>query len=167
MLFFLRVLGAFISLIAVVGGIALGILLALVELIGEALRRRCSRGRWQSSPAETTTEGEGSVSILDVLRREVKEARVQLLTIKRIRICADAIAGTPAVVPIAPERLRLIALRETGAGVIADPVAQERWREIVIHPEDWQDVLMEAKSFERSVDLETGVERVFGIEVER
>lgn len=109
------------------------------------------------------------MTVLSVLHREIQEARAAARPLRHIRVSVDAIAGAPTTTPIAPERLRTLALRaipgERGsesAGVVADPEAQERWLEIVIHPEDWRDVLVTARE---ELDTLGPVRRVFGIEV--
>lgn len=84
------------------------------------------------------------MSVLDALGREFDAAQRDDLEVRRVRVSRDAIPGSAVVVPLTPERLRvLVPLRETLAGVVTDLEAFERWREIIIHPQDLERLLCE------------------------
>lgn len=96
---------------------------------------------------------------------ELLYAREQLLDVRRIRVTVDAIPGSPAVVPFTPERLRTMYLRAHPDGVVAELAATDRWRELVIHPEDWHDLVLD--SYTDYEGFEMNPERVFGVRVVR
>lgn len=87
-----------------------------------------------------------TMTMFDVLHREIVQAQERAVEVVQIRVSADAIPGSATTTMIAPERLRLLAAQQreflhSEGGLTADPEKQERWREIVMHPEDWRDVL--------------------------
>jgi len=83
-------------------------------------------------------------TVLDQIRCERRETYLTgYQEIVYIRVTRDAIPGSVTSTLIAPERLRLLAaslIRGKDDVLVADPDAQERWREIVIHPLDWADL---------------------------
>lgn len=98
---------------------------------------------------------------------ELLYAREQLLDVRRIRVTVDAIPGSPAVVPFTPERLRALYLRAHPDGVVADLVATDRWRELVMHPRDWHDLVLDSNDHFNELELNPNPERVFGVPVLR
>jgi hypothetical protein len=109
------------------------------------------------------------------LWRELNDAEARRLQIVQIRVSPAAIPGAPTTTMITPERIRAMRTyviqlpgRDT-PDAFPDPDAQERWREIVIHPVDWQALLMEHALHGHYQPGTAGVEpdRVFGIPVSR
>lgn len=74
------------------------------------------------------------MSVLHVLEGELREARARQLQVARVRITDAALEGSPVTVLISPERARIARLSARDL---------ERVREIVIHPADWNEVLLE------------------------
>lgn len=84
--------------------------------------------------------------------------------VTQVRVSTDAIEGTIAAVPVTPERARNLGkLRATPAGVISDP-PNERLLEILIHPEDWKQLLMRTDPH-GAIGLADGVETVLELPV--
>lgn len=84
---------------------------------------------------------------IEILEAEITHATLRDLRIVQIRVTDDAIAGAPVATMLTPERLRLLAptiraeLGADHATVAADTYALDRWRELVVHPDDWRAVL--------------------------
>jgi len=84
--------------------------------------------------------------IRDVVFGELRDARAALRDPKLIRVTPDAIAESPVVVPMTPERARrhaaVINVTQRGGaeGLVADPRA--RLYELLIHPSDWRELLV-------------------------
>jgi hypothetical protein len=113
-----------------------------------------------------------------VIYQEIADAEVTgYKRIVHIRVTTDALPGSPTSVPVTPERARtlgrLIALRDPRGGeatVAADPSDYERMLELLIHPQDWADVLRGADMFagELAPGMRPGEpDSVYGIPVSR
>lgn len=103
---------------------------------------------------------------LDVLWGELVYAREQVLEIRRIRITPDALIGSPTTVPFTRERLRTMYLRAYPGGVVDAELGQtDRWRELLIHPVDWWDMLVEPEI--SALDMTGDIVRVWGVPVVR
>ena len=112
------------------------------------------------------------MSVFRALYDERRYAREQLKDIVHIRVTADAFKGTVTAVPITPERARVLGklLAVPGDGplagtVVPHPGDYERMLEILVHPEDWRDLLVDAEAY-TAVDLGE-IDRVMGIPVSR
>lgn len=93
-------------------------------------------------------DGEHRMDMLAAICREVQDADARMLKVVHVRVTPDAIPGSPVLVPFAPERLRLLAahlveLPRGNAALVADPEAQQRWRELLLHTADWMAVLQD------------------------
>lgn len=87
-------------------------------------------------------------SSTEALMREIDSATMLARPLLHIRVTTDALRGSPAAVPITPERARRVRLRafegRDGEAVVdGDPEVYLRSLEIVVHPADWADVLAE------------------------
>lgn len=103
----------------------------------------------------------------ETILKEIVDAESRLLEVRRIRVTPDAFAGSPVLAMIPPERLRKEALRAFPGGVVdADLEPMERWREIIVHPQDWAEVLREMTPVSGLETKGGRVIRLFGIEVE-
>lgn len=83
---------------------------------------------------------------------ELHHAREQARPLVQIRVTPLAIEGAITTVPMAPERSRVKGkLRAVPTGhstaVIADP-ENERLLEVLIHPEDWNRLLVELPTWD-------------------
>jgi hypothetical protein len=93
------------------------------------------------------------ISVFDTVRSELRDAQALDRPVVWIRVSPDALRGSVVTTPVTPERLRTMALREvqdgqgSSVGVIADPDIAERAMEIVMHPEDWRDLLTDAEAY--------------------
>lgn len=110
------------------------------------------------------------MSIFELLGREIHEARSRQLEIVQIRASTAVPRGIVGATPIAPERLRVLKpyvvhLFGRSPDVFADPVAEERWREIVLHPADFMDLRKQTDPYYGYQPGEP--DRVFGIPVRR
>lgn len=113
-----------------------------------------------------------SMGIFETIHREIRDVRATgYQQVVHIRITADAIPGSVVTTPLTPERLRLLAQRGVWSPaeetvVIADPEAQERWVEIVMHPVDWYALLADVEAIPYIDTVSSpGKRRVFGIAV--
>ena len=113
--------------------------------------------------------------IFAVLHKELHDARAAMRPVLHIRITTDAIPGTVTSTPLTPERLRVlkpyvihIEGRET-PDVLADPTLVDRALEIVMHPQDWHDLLRDIESVQHvQIGMREGEpDRVWGIPVTR
>lgn len=108
--------------------------------------------------------------LIRLLWGEIQDARAQDRPIVQIRVTADAIHGAPTSTRMTPERARARAAKavEIKDGPVAIASAEsERWLELVIHPEDWRDLLIQEREPTSPLffDTTTGVRKVFGIDV--
>lgn len=119
------------------------------------------------------------MSLYATVAAEIHSAEEQDRPIAQIRVTTDAIQGSITAAPVTPERARtlgqLMAIRGdsdsplTGT-VVSDP-SNEQLLEILIHPEDWRDLLTETGGMARFA-LKTSspgslvVRSVLGIPVE-
>lgn len=85
------------------------------------------------------------MKIAALLEREAVEACIACRDIIQIRVTADALPGSPVALSLTPERVRQHALVGYTQGVIADLRWQDRTLEIIMHPDDWRDVLVDAE----------------------
>lgn len=108
------------------------------------------------------------MSVFRAITREVYDAQAQLREIVHIRVSRNALAGSVVALPITPERARTIRLRAfPGGAVDVDYGSTERLLEIVIHPEDWRDLLTEKDAVGAYVlnAESTGIRRIYDIPV--
>lgn len=93
------------------------------------------------------------MGLIRAVHRELSAAHLRDLEVVQIRVTRDALAGSPVAVALTPERARE---RCTTAG--EPDYEAERWREILVHPDDWAATVRDA--------LVNGVvTRMLGIEV--
>lgn len=79
-------------------------------------------------------------SLEKAIRRELVDAAVTgYQRITQIRVTSDAIRHSPVSVPLTPERARVLGLGE------ADGLGDERLLELLVHPDDWRDLLCESR----------------------
>lgn len=86
------------------------------------------------------------MSVRDAINRELESAVHERLVVRQIRITPDAIAGSVTLAPMTPERLQAWAaiIGEVATwfnvphSMIGAPEARERWREVLVHPADWE-----------------------------
>lgn len=84
---------------------------------------------------------------MEVIVRELRQAVEAQREVVHIRVSQDAISGCVLAVPLAPERLRTLAgVNTAGKGLLPDPKAQERLVEIVVHPDEWIDMMLSARN---------------------
>lgn len=110
------------------------------------------------------------MSVLDTIRRELDDAEATgWQKIVQVRVTTDALPASPVTVPITPERARTMsAMRMMPDGIVADPASYEGMLEVLLHPEDWQDVLADAERFAVQMATRPGEpNRIFGIPVVR
>lgn len=87
------------------------------------------------------------LSVLGALYAEINEARAQCWNVLHVRVASDAIRGSVTTVAITPERARTLAALEVRGDETVE-VAMSRtlsMREILVHPEDWNELLKEAE----------------------
>ena len=75
------------------------------------------------------------------LMREIASAQEQDRPLLHIRVTPDALRGTPASLPVTPERLRVLYPESVKLGLIENGLVPHHGMELVVHPEDWRDVL--------------------------
>lgn len=97
--------------------------------------------------------------MVEAFFREINDAGLQLHEIARIRITHDAISGAPVAAPLTPERARTVTLPQRGG----QPVPLELVREIVVHPDDWRDLLVDERMAERQLQSEP--DSIYGLPV--
>lgn len=102
--------------------------------------------------------------------REIDSAAEQDRPLAQIRVTTDAIPGSISTAPVTPERGRVLGkLRavpvDGGAAVEGDP-SNERLLEILIHPDDWNLVLVEAPLGALGCDPEAKVRTLYGLPVD-
>ncbi len=78
-------------------------------------------------------------SMFEAFHRELHDAGMQDYEVVRIRVTHDAIGGAPVAMPLTPERARSVTLPARGGRM----VPLELVREIVVHPDDWRDLLVD------------------------
>lgn len=104
------------------------------------------------------------MSVFAALAAEIDAAHEDDRVVCWIRTSWLAIAGSPVLLPIAPERLRVHAAADYGSGLVVDPNALERWREIVVHPRDLEALLAEAPADFTAVETRaSGARLVWGL----
>lgn len=86
------------------------------------------------------------MTIEEAIHHALNQADEQLLEVVQVRVTPYAIKGALALVMLTPERARAWALIATPRGVEPDLGKTDRWREIVIHPDDWFEFLREVKA---------------------
>lgn len=104
-------------------------------------------------------------SVFAAIARERHDADVQLRPIIHIRITKDAIPGTPAAVPVTPERARTLGRLWALPDGSVDAAYDGRALEVVIHPEDWSRLLTEKDAMVGYAVQVGDPDRVLGIPV--
>ncbi len=91
------------------------------------------------------------MSVLAAIHRELNDAAMTgYKRIVHMRVTTDALPGSITSVPVTPERARalgrLLLVPDANGqplGVVADPMDYEKMLELLIHPADWHDLLLE------------------------
>jgi hypothetical protein len=102
--------------------------------------------------------------------REINSAATEDRPVAQIRVTADAIRGSITTAPLTPERARVLGrllavpFGEGDSAVVSDP-DNERLLEILIHPEDWRDLLTEEAPLSM-LNLTGPIKRVAGVPVQ-
>lgn len=112
-------------------------------------------------------------SMYGVLRREINYAREQDRPIVQVRVTADALRGSISTVPVSPERARvlgtltMVPVGDEGDSAVVGAAENERLLEVIVHPEDWRDLLVEAGPLGAlGADDGGSVRTIFGYRVE-
>lgn len=106
---------------------------------------------------------------LEAIHREIHDARATgYQHIVHIRVTTDALQGSPVTVPITPERARAIGrlMMVQGHGVVADPMDYETRLELLVHPQDYSDLLKDVDLMRYGVQIGEPM-RIMGIPVSR
>lgn len=116
----------------------------------------------------------GLVTVLDAIRRELESARAAALDVRHVRVTHAALAGSVVLAPLSPERVRalrpyVVALDCLGGEALAlcDPEAVERWREVLVHPADWQAALLARPAHDGRFSAAVTPTSVYGLPVVR
>ena len=89
--------------------------------------------------------------VADAIERELAQARTADRPVASVRVTESAMAGAVAAVSLSPERAAALGL---------DAVLAEWAVEVLVHPDDYAELLVEPAS---GVVEEGGVRRVFGV----
>lgn len=106
------------------------------------------------------------MNAFDAIRQQVYDARLQDREVLHLRVTRQALPGSIVALPLTPERARALrtlwAVRQGDMSVTALPDLEvlERYVEVVMHPDDYLDLLGVAHTV--NVDVRSGVQRVLG-----
>lgn len=110
-----------------------------------------------------------SQSVAEVIWHERNDADAQMRPIIHIRITTDGIPGSPAALPVTPERARTLGKLWAFPNGSVDAAYDGRALEVLVHPEDWAGLLKDvdaAKQYAVQIPLKPNEPyRVFGISV--
>jgi hypothetical protein len=93
------------------------------------------------------------VDVAEAIRRELDDARAAERPVASVRVTDSALPGAVVAVSLAPERSAELGL---------DAQMAERAVEIIIHPDDFAE-LLETPAATLSASIEDGVRRIFGV----
>lgn len=84
------------------------------------------------------------MNVIDAIYHELREAQAAMLDVKRVRVSVDALRGSVVTVPLSRDGIEEfggIVKFATPSGVLVQhPSSQsESWREVLIHPFDWDE----------------------------